>query len=144
MTTRRQFLKAVGGVTLLTIVPRNVLGRGMIAPSDELTKGIIGVGGMGRNHIPYDGTRVVAMCDVDKNHLNEAAGLVKDKIALYHDFRDLILDKNVDIVLLPRHPIGMALWQSKQPMQGKTFSAKTHDPYYWRRETRDGSRETAW
>ncbi len=104
MTTRRQFLKAVGGVTLLTIVPRNVLGRGMIAPSDELTKGIIGVGGMGRNHIPYNGTRVVAMCDVDKNHLNEAAALVKDKIALYHDFRDLILDKNVDIVHIATPP----------------------------------------
>ena len=52
MTTRRQFLKTMGGVTLLTIIPRNVLGNGMLAPSDELTKGIIGVGGMGRGHIP--------------------------------------------------------------------------------------------
>lgn len=76
MTTRRQFLKTLGGVSLLTIVPRNVLGRGMIAPSDELTKGIIGVGSMGRGHIPYDNTRVVAMCDVDKNHLNQAASMV--------------------------------------------------------------------
>ncbi len=36
MTTRRKFLKTLGGVTLLTIVPRNVLGNGMLAPSDEL------------------------------------------------------------------------------------------------------------
>lgn len=104
MTSRRQFLKTMGGVTLLTIVPRNVLGKGMIAPSDELTKGIIGVGGMGRNHVPYNNTRVVAVCDVDSNHLAQAAKLVKDKINLYHDFRDLILDQNVDIVHIATPP----------------------------------------
>ncbi|HBF94748.1 MAG TPA: oxidoreductase, partial [Porphyromonadaceae bacterium] len=104
MTSRRQFLKTLGGVTLLTVVPRNVLGKGFVAPSDELTKGIIGVGGMGRGHISYDKTRVVAMCDVDKNHLNQAAALVKDNISLYHDFRELILDKNVDIVHIATPP----------------------------------------
>jgi hypothetical protein len=30
----------------ISIVPRHVLGRGFLAPSDQLTKGIIGVGGM--------------------------------------------------------------------------------------------------
>lgn len=104
MTNRRQFLKSVGGLALFTIVPRNVLGRGFIAPSDELTKGIIGVGSMGRGHIRYDNTRVVALCDVDKSHLNQAAVMVKDKINLYHDFRDLILDKNVDIVHIATPP----------------------------------------
>lgn len=104
MTTRRQFLKVAGGLTLFTVVPRNVLGKGFIAPSDELTKGIIGVGSMGRGHIPYDGTRVVAMCDVDKKHLADAATLVKEKINLYHDFRDLIIDKNVDIVHIATPP----------------------------------------
>lgn len=104
MTTRRQFLKSLGGIAAFSIVPRNVLGRGFIAPSDELTKGIIGVGNMGRGHIKYDGTRVAAMCDVDKKHLASASGLVKDKINLYHDFRDLILDKNVDIVHIATPP----------------------------------------
>jgi predicted dehydrogenase len=104
MTNRRQFLKTVGALSLFTVVPRSVLGKGFIAPSDQLTKGIIGVGGMGKNHISYDGTRVVAMCDVDKNHLSQAAALVKDKINLYSDFRDLILDKNVDIVHIATPP----------------------------------------
>ena len=104
MKTRREFLKTVGGLGLLTILPRNVLGRGFIAPSDQLTKGIIGVGGMGCSHIPYDNTRVVAMCDVDKNHLSQAASMVTDKINLYHDFRDLILDKDVDIVHIATPP----------------------------------------
>ena len=50
-TSRRGFLKTLGGVALFSIVPRHVLGNGYIAPSDQLTKGIIGTGGMGRGHV---------------------------------------------------------------------------------------------
>lgn len=104
MITRRQFIKTSVSLGLFTIVPRNVLGRGFVPPSDQLTKGIIGVGKMGFNHIKYDATRVVAMCDVDKSHLAQGAAMVKDKIKLYSDFRDLILDKNVDIVHIVTPP----------------------------------------
>jgi len=46
-TSRRDFLKTLGGMALLTIVPRQVLGGPKFtAPSDQLTKGIIGVGGI--------------------------------------------------------------------------------------------------
>ena len=49
-TDRRTFLKTIGLAGLFTIVPRHVLGgNGYIAPSDQLTKGIIGVGGIGRS-----------------------------------------------------------------------------------------------
>ena len=45
---RRQFLKTAGLAGLFTIVPRKVLGgEGYIAPSDQLTKGIIGTGSIG-------------------------------------------------------------------------------------------------
>ena len=103
-TNRRDFLKTLGGIAAFTIVPRHVLGNGFIAPSDQLTKGIIGTGGMGRGHVDYAGTRLVAVCDVDKNHLELGKQLVKDKIAAYHDFRDLILDPNVDIVHIATPP----------------------------------------
>ena len=103
-TNRRDFLKTLGGVALFSIVPRHVLGNGYIAPSDQLTKGIIGTGGMGRGHLNYGGTRLVAVCDVDKNHLELGKNLVKEKIAAYHDFRDLILDPNVDIVHIATPP----------------------------------------
>ena len=82
-TNRRDFLKTLGGIAAFTIVPRHVLGNGFIAPSDQLTKGIIGTGGMGRGHVDYAGTRLVAVCDVDKNHLELGKQLVKDKIAAY-------------------------------------------------------------
>ena len=46
---RRDFLKkGVLGAAAFTIVPRHVLGGpGFIAPSDQITKAIIGVGGIG-------------------------------------------------------------------------------------------------
>ncbi|EFK96329.1 NADH-dependent, partial [sediment metagenome] len=71
LNSRRRFLKeALLAGAGFTIIPRHVLGgKGFIAPSDQLTKAIIGVGGMGRGHIPYEGTRVVAICDVDTKHL---------------------------------------------------------------------------
>ena len=84
--SRREFLKKSAiAAAAFTIVPRFVLGKGYIAPSDQLTKGIVGVGGMGKNHIPYAGTRVVALCDVDKNHLQEAANMVNNGAKLFGD-----------------------------------------------------------
>ena len=103
--SRRRFLKNTAAVLAgFTIVPRQVLGRGFLAPSDQLTKGIIGLGGMGRGHIPYAGTRVVAICDVDKNHLQSAAELVGGKIKTFHDHRELIALPEVDIVHIATPP----------------------------------------
>jgi predicted dehydrogenase len=103
--SRRRFLKNTAAVVAgFSIVPRQVLGRGFLAPSDQLTKGIIGLGGMGRGHVPYAGTRVVALCDVDKNHLQSAAELVGGKIKTFHDHRELIALPEVDIVHIATPP----------------------------------------
>ena len=105
-TGRRSFLKKTGAAALaLTIVPRYSLGgRGYTAPSDQLTKGIIGVGGMGRNHIPYEGTRLLAICDVDKSHLNDVLAIVGKDVTGYHDFRELIARPDIDIVHIATPP----------------------------------------
>jgi predicted dehydrogenase len=116
---RRDFLKTAGGALALTVVPRSVLGRGFLPPSDELTKGIIGVGVMGRGHLNYAGTRLVAVCDVDKNHLALGQALVKDKIAAYHDFRDLIHDSNVDIVHIATPPHWHGIMSVEAAQAGK-------------------------
>jgi predicted dehydrogenase len=103
--SRRRFLKNSAAVVAgFSIVPRQVLGRGFLAPSDQLTKGIIGVGGMGVGHIPYAGTRVVAICDVDKKHLASAAELVGGNVKTFHDHRDLIALPEVDIVHIATPP----------------------------------------
>ena len=84
--SRRNFLRnTIGAAAAFTIVPRHVLGKGFIPPSDQLTKAIIGVGGMGRGHIPYAGTRVVAICDVDKKHLTEVAASLNNQVKTFHD-----------------------------------------------------------
>ena len=50
---RRDFIrKSVLATAAFAIVPRHVLGGpGQTAPSDELTKAVIGVGGMGNGHL---------------------------------------------------------------------------------------------
>lgn len=102
--TRKNFLKTAGLAAAFTIIPRHVLGRGYIPPSEQLTKGIIGTGAMGRGHVDYDGTRLVAVCDVDKAHLELGKKLSKDKLAAYHDYRELINDANVDVVHIATPP----------------------------------------
>ncbi|MCF8406376.1 MAG: Gfo/Idh/MocA family oxidoreductase [Chitinophagaceae bacterium] len=103
--SRRRFLKNSAAVVAgFSIVPRQVLGRGFLAPSDQLTKGIIGVGGMGIGHIPYAGTRVVAICDVDKKHLQSAAELIGGNVKTFHDHRELIALPEVDIVHIATPP----------------------------------------
>ena len=114
---RRSFLKKAGlGAAAFTILPRHVFGKmggdnNFVAPSDQLTKGIIGCGNIGRSgyHFTSDERcRLVALCDVDKAHLAKARDLAKKKfdatMAEYHDFRDLIHDANVDIVHIATPP----------------------------------------
>ncbi|MFN8254508.1 MAG: Gfo/Idh/MocA family oxidoreductase [Bacteroidales bacterium] len=103
---RRRFLKiSAGTLAGIVIVPRHVLGgKGYTAPSDQLTKAIIGVGGMGKGHIPYEGTRVVAICDVDRLHLEEAKKLIGYDVKTYHDFRELLLQSDIDIVHIATPP----------------------------------------
>ena len=102
---RRKFLQNSAAILAgISIVPRHVLGRGFIPPSDQLTKGIIGVGGMGMGHIPYAGTRVVAVCDVDKTHLKNAVDKIGGGVKSFHDHRELIALPEVDIVHIATPP----------------------------------------
>jgi predicted dehydrogenase len=105
-TSRRSFIKnSLGAVAAFTIVPRHVLGgKGYIAPSDQLTKAVIGVGGMGRNHFPYAATRVVAICDVDRKHLKDAAAMLPAGVKTFSDYREVITLPEVDIVHIATPP----------------------------------------
>lgn len=109
--TRRKFLKKTLAVTAgFTIVPRFVLGgTGFTAPSDELTKAVIGVGGMGRSHLQYPGAKLLAVCDVDENHLKRALEIGGPGVEGYKDFRDVLERKDIDIVHIPTPPHWHAL-----------------------------------
>jgi predicted dehydrogenase len=102
---RRTFLNSSLALAGIMVVPRHVLGgTGFTAPSDQLNKAIIGVGGMGRGHIKYEDTRVVAICDVDKKHLEMAAKMIPNPVKSYHDFRELLLQPDIDIVHIATPP----------------------------------------
>jgi len=106
--TRREFLKstvaaAATAFAVPTIVPSSVFGAD--APSNRITIGSIGLGGMGTGNMKgfkgKSGSEVVAVCDVDAEHLEKAretAGL--DKKSCYNDFRELIARDDIDAVVV--------------------------------------------
>lgn len=120
--SRRGFLKSsVVAMAGVMIVPRHVLGgSGYTAPSDQLTKAIIGVGGMGRGHIEYEGTKLLAICDVDTKHLKlalDAAG--GNGIRTYSDYRELLLQPDIDIVHIATPPHWHGLMAAEAARAGK-------------------------
>ena len=57
---RRKLLQAATVAGAFQIVPRRLLGGpGYTAPSEELTRGIIGCGNMGKAHMGYRGSRIL-------------------------------------------------------------------------------------
>src|SRR3954465_2861549 len=95
-SSRRKFIRDSSlAATGFFIVPRHVLGRGFVAPSDKLNIGSIGIGGKGQSDIANFYTsgnaNIVALCDVD----DRSAKKTRDnfpKATYYKDFRDM-LDK---------------------------------------------------
>jgi Oxidoreductase family, NAD-binding Rossmann fold/Oxidoreductase family, C-terminal alpha/beta domain len=88
--SRRNFLATTAtGAAAALLVPRHVLGRGFVPPSDKLNIAGVGVGGMGRNNlINLASQNIVALCDVDWgyagksiDHLDTAIQNLKTRIA---------------------------------------------------------------
>lgn len=119
--SRRKFLKgALFAVGAFTIVPRRVLGGpGYLSPSDELTRAVIGVGGMGRSHLSYPGARLVAVCDVDEEHLETALFLGGAGVVGYRDFREVLERHDIDIVHIVTPPHWHALMSIAAAEAGK-------------------------
>jgi predicted dehydrogenase len=118
---RRQFARqAATAAAALTIVPRHVLGGpGYLAPSDTLTKAIIGVGGMGRGHLAYPGSVLRAVCDVDSKHLASALEAAGSGVAGYKDFREVLERSDIDIVHVATPPHWHALMSIMAMEAGK-------------------------
>jgi len=100
--SRRKFIRntaVLGGAFF--IVPRHVLGRGFIAPSDKLNIAAIGAGGKGASDIAEFAksprVNIVALCDVDDRQAADTRKKFPDA-TYYKDFR-VMLDKeknNID------------------------------------------------
>jgi len=102
---RRLFLKQGGAAALSFALLPGFAGK--VAASDRLRVAIIGVGGMGNNHIKWFAAlpevEVVALCDVDENHLNTSLKTLQTlqpnyKAQGYGDFRHILDRKDIDAI----------------------------------------------
>jgi predicted dehydrogenase len=82
--------KAIG---FPTIIPQRAFGA-----NERIVYGHIGVGGMGSSHIVGDSC--AALCDVDKNHLANAAKRVQGTPLLTDDYRRVLDRKDIDAVTI--------------------------------------------
>ena len=113
--TRRRFLKrglmAASAAALPYCVPASVLGRGgMVAPSERIIMGGIGIGGRGSHDLRWmlnePEVQWVAVCDVLKSRRQAAKNLVDSKYgnrdcAVYGDLRQFLTERtDVDAVLI--------------------------------------------
>lgn len=103
---RRGFVKKTLAIaTGITIVPRHVLGGvNFMAPSDQLTKAVIGVGGMGQGHLNYEDTKLLAICDADGQHLAKTLQKVGGDVKGYRDFREVLERPDIDIIHIATPP----------------------------------------
>jgi len=105
---RRRFLAAAGlAVAAPVIVPSSVFGAN--APSKRITMGVVGWGMQGPgntgNFMNVPDCQVVAVCDVDKKHLEKAVSTINGRYKnndckAYHDYRELMARKDIDTVML--------------------------------------------
>lgn len=91
--TRRQVLQALSAGSLCALVPRHVLGgAGVTPPSEKITLGGIGVGGIGHPQLKQAtdaGFQVVALCDIDDRHADKVYKRYPEA-RKYRDFRELL------------------------------------------------------
>ncbi|HAN37326.1 MAG TPA: oxidoreductase [Chitinophagaceae bacterium] len=121
-SSRRKFLQQTAlAATGFFIVPRHVLGRGYIPPSDTLRIAGIGVGGKGESDLlefsKSKHVSIVSLCDVDDKM---AANSVKrfPKASYYNDFRVMLAKEknNIDAVCVstPDHTHAVAALAAMQ------------------------------
>jgi predicted dehydrogenase len=136
--SRRKFIRnsAIIGSSFF-IVPRHVLGRGYVAPSDKLNIAGIGVGGKGGGDLnefaKSPNVNIVALCDVDDR---AAANSRKkyDKAPYYKDFREMLEKEknNIDAcsISTPDHTHAVATLAAMQ-LSKHVYTQKplTHDIY---------------
>ncbi len=111
---RRDFIRTGLGAALFSIVPAHVLaGRTGKRPSDVITRGVVGTGGMGQWHItPNEEDKppvTLAVCDVDSEHLARGLKRAGEGCDPYEDFRRVLERKDIDVIHIATPPHWHAL-----------------------------------
>ncbi|MFZ4763972.1 MAG: Gfo/Idh/MocA family protein [Roseimicrobium sp.] len=110
MPTRRTLLKRAALITAAQALPVSCFKPE--GANSAVRIAICGLHGRGKAHLDdmlkIDGVRIVALCDVDTRELNKHAPTVEKasgKARIYHDYRKLCEDKDVDGIMIatPNH-----------------------------------------
>lgn len=131
--TRRRFLRQFATATTALAVPLPIASSALgldsaVAPSNKITIGCIGVGGMGtgnmRVFLGLPDCRVVAVCDTYQSRRTEAKQRVDDHYgdkgcAAYADYRELIARKEIDAVMIAPQDHWHALMATAAAKAGK-------------------------
>jgi predicted dehydrogenase len=136
--SRRNFIKNAGtAMAGFYIVPRHVLGRGFVAPSDKLVIAGIGAGGKGEsdlwNFYKSGKAEIGFLCDVDDRQ-SVASRKNYPKAKYYTDFREMLAKegKSIDAVSVstPDHTHAVAAMAAMQ-LNKHVYVQKplTHDIY---------------
>ena len=113
-SNRRRFIKSAtlgaAGAGVLGFLPLELIAstRRKISPNDKIQLGVIGCNGMGFSNLvsflKMSEIEIVALCDVDNGVLvQRTADLMEagfKKPTWYKDYRDLLDDKDVDVVVI--------------------------------------------
>ncbi len=106
--TRRNFLKGATATVALSALGGRAMG--LAAPDKVYRVGLIGTGWYGKSDlfrlIQVSPVEVVALCDVDRHQLENAAAMVAQRQRsratpkLYGDYRKMLAENKLDIVLV--------------------------------------------
>ncbi len=118
--SRRDYLKTsmlgTAGLFLApTIVPSTVFGKS--APSNKINVGQIGFGRIARGHnlprtMSSDDVRIVAVCDVDRNRMEDGKNFIENwyrenrgsnnyvDVKTYQNYRELLAQPDIDAVII--------------------------------------------
>jgi predicted dehydrogenase len=101
--SRRAFLGSTAAFTASLVAPRCARSQSVSA-NGRIGFAFIGLGGMGMSHLQWfvqrDDVDVVALCDVDRRHLDKAKAKVGKDCKAYGDFRELLDQPGIDAVLI--------------------------------------------
>lgn len=110
MTSRRTFLKSSGttaaGITLVSSLSATM---NSCSANEKVNVGLVGCNGMGfvdlKTFLEYPQVECIALCDIDESVLNRRAADVekirgKKPVNLYKDWRKLIENKDIDVVIV--------------------------------------------
>lgn len=117
---RRSFIRdtlasVAGAIVIPAIIPAHVMGKN--PPGSKINIGLIGCGRIARDHnlpeiLNYDTARLIAVCDLDSNRMEDCKKSVEDyytkktgssgyvNVKMYEDYRKMLQNPEIDAVII--------------------------------------------